>query len=372
MLRVSYSGGKLFEECPARWRAEHIDGHRSLSSIEARVGTFLHKVAEEYVKHLMRSQQSQDLNYSDRLFEQLWDSREQAEIPEGMHEEILHLWNDTAKELFIANVDQVVEAELPLAFMKGWHRCEWDDQRAWLRMKIDRLDVDGAWNATIWDLKTGRKIDTSDGPMQGKVYAAGVMAAFPKIQSLRFNLLYPRYGVTRSYEMKPSDIEEGQRWIYKITQSLELAWKNNEWKAIPGSACMECPVFATCETRKRRAPRATVRLLDEAMVAAERLMTIERERKDLTAMLKDWVAANGPLEIHGMIAGYSVAAEYEFPIEGVLAACKAKGLDPISVLKPDNKKIERLARKDDRFREMLDAVKIDCSTTRFGIKKGES
>lgn len=370
-IPVSYSSAKLFEECPARFEAEKIRKVKGPKPLHMIVGIFLHEVTEAYLKHLQRTQVAHDMAYADRLFAQFWDERP-SEIPEAAHEELVGLWETMKLELVMSNIDEMIEAELKLALRADWTRTEWTAEDAWLRLKIDRLEIGGNYIARIWDLKTGHKIETPEESKQGKVYGAALARAFPKVQGVRFGLYYPRVRQYKEIEFGPKDLEEGARWITGVSKRIDAAAAEGRFRPTPGPACQDCPIFYDCEKRKEL---STVEIPRDSGMAGdlfERLLMVERERGDITEALKQWVENNGPVEVNGMIANYQLKERLEFPIAQLIPILNSRGVGLAKVLKADSKKLEKFARKDDALRVAVEAIKVNKSTTAFTIKRAGS
>lgn len=366
VLRISYSAATQFEKCPARFKAERLDGIRGPRPEHLEVGVFLHEVTEHYLKHLQRSNQAVDFPYAAKLFDDMWADRPTV-IPEASYEELRELWKDIYEHLVMRDIAEVVEPELKLAFDTSWKRVDWHAPTAWVRLKIDMLKIGGSWQARIWDLKTGRKIESAEESKQLKMYGAAVLHAFPKVQSVVGELYYPRFGITKSYELQQGDVDEGQRWITGVSNRIQAAAAADRWPATPGPGCQDCPVFASCGARKRVvAPVATN--MGEAETLAAQLVLLGRQFDELNDALKAFVEANGPVEFNGMIADFGLVQRLSWPTDKLLPILKQHAVPSEKVLKADSKKLERFASKNDALRAALQQIVVDRSSTKFQIK----
>lgn len=367
-MRISYSAAKLFAECPARFKAERIDKVPVERPLHMLTGVFLHDVTDQYVKHLLAEQVAHDLTAAARIFSTAWSQRRKSEIPEAMFEELYQVWNYIKDELVLRDYLEVVGSEVQIALRRDWTPTAWDAEDAWLRGKLDMLKIDGSWHVKVWDLKTGYKVEDADESLQLRLYGALVLAALPKAQEVTVSLYYPRLGVRRSHVLKEGEINEARRWI----EAIDAQIATSDYRATPGAACMDCPIFESCEARKRKPGAAAPHTNSEAVAVMDHLIFIERERKEMQERIKLWIAVNGPVESNGMMAGYSTAHKYQYPLPAMRGLFERKGIDIFKVLKVDSDLLEKVCRRDEELQKEVGAIVIDKSSSTFKIKKAEA
>tara|TARA_B100000508_G_C11438478_1_gene267417 strand:- start:342 stop:1199 length:858 start_codon:yes stop_codon:yes gene_type:complete len=74
-------------------------------------------------------------------------------------------------------------------FDQNWNPTSWKD--AWVRMKLDALELESETSAVITDYKTGKKDGNEVAhSSQGMIYAIGTFAKYPNLQYLRVNFWY--------------------------------------------------------------------------------------------------------------------------------------------------------------------------------------
>lgn len=86
-------------------------------------------------------------------------------------------------------------AEQSIAFDNNWSPCAWNDwDRAWLRIKVDAIVVDGSI-ATVIDYKTGKVRDGNE--LQLSLYDLGALLMYPTVKVVSSQLWYLDHGEVR-------------------------------------------------------------------------------------------------------------------------------------------------------------------------------
>lgn len=368
-LPISYSAASLYESCPARFKAERVDKVKRLQPLHLATGIFLHKMTDEYLKVLIKNVDKDPLD-SGLFFDNRWASDDiHSTIPEVLYQELRDLFVTIAGQLSMRDPSNVIDSELSLAVDEDWKRVEWDSPNAWLRARIDRLEILDGWGALVWDLKTGHQIDNPAESMQLKIYGAIVAAALPKVQGVTVELYYPRAGITRSYTLGPGDIDAGRRWISAISVDIERSREKNSWPAQPGRSCMDCPVFDSCQAREVHPRQLPPIDGQEAAELVKRLILVEAERKDLNERLRPWVEANGPVETGGMMVHFIPTRSFEYETEKLWKVLSLHVNDPIKFLKADTDELRKASRKNLPLATALEAIAVDKSRTTFKLTR---
>ena len=108
---LSYSGMRLFKDCPKRWAHKYIDGNKEVSGKAAERGTRIHEQLEAFYKG--------------------------APFPS---DPVLSPWRRALEALTLYN--PVAEGEI--AVDSAWNSVKFDAEDAYLRGKIDLAYMDGS------------------------------------------------------------------------------------------------------------------------------------------------------------------------------------------------------------------------------------
>lgn len=368
MPPVSYTGASKFEQCPARYKAEKIDKVQTLKPLYLVTGIFLHEVNDQYDKYLQGARLRIDLHKLKSIFEKLWVT-DRGSIPGVMREDLLDLAVRVAESRLKYDPERTVGSEIQMAFDASWNKVAWADPKARYRGKLDRLEFLDNWIALVWDLKTGWGVENPEDSMQLKVYGHFVRVLFPNTAGVVSELFYPRFRATRAHTLTVQDLDAGQRWIEETAAGIEEAHKTGQWPARAGSWCADCPVYRACPTRNAPLTDVPPGDLAEAEQLAERLLTVDREREDLRERLRAWVELHGPLEVNGMIVGMNPKTALSYPLDALKKLLEPRGIDIWTVLKADNQKLEKVAKKDTELIKALGTIVVEKTTTEFKIKK---
>jgi len=370
MPPISYSRAALFEKCPLRFKAECIDKVPRPLGLPLLVGQYLHEVTDRYVKHLIATQQASDFGQMEVIFKDLWPKRPTG-IPEFLRAET---WDVAVRirEMTVLEIQQVVGSEVSISLTKDFLHTTWEAPNAFLRMKLDRLEIDQENNALIEDLKTGHGVEDVEDSMQLKLYGLGVMVTVPQVKTVKVRLLYPRAGIRREVDLNKEDVEEARRWILAVGESIAALEAGGSAPATPGVGCADCPVFDTCPSRRLAVPHRAPQTVAEAEAVAGRLIQMDVEYSLLKENLKFWISHHGPVEASGMVAELSPVRVRKYDSVILGKVLEEKGYRPVEYMNGDNTKLDKAAKTDDELRAALQAIVIDRSRTDFKLKKGEA
>lgn len=378
LIRVSYSRAQLFEKCPARFHAEHVDGDGVKARAAFRVqpiyltlGVFLHEVLDRYVKHLVATKQTSDWAQMEVIFDAAWAGPERAGIPEEMYDDAKAIITNAMEGYVFERIEDVIASELPVAVDREWNRVNFDSKQAWLRARIDLVMVDGP-TLVIRDFKSGRRIDDAENHMQLKLYARLARVVWPAATEIRGELFYGVNRVFKQKTMEEADFVAAQRWIEAISARIQSAAAKKRWPATPGRACLDCPIFDRCPSRAINASVVPPTTLPEAEELLSQLVLIERSRKDILAKLKTWVEANGALVVNGMMADFATSAVMEYPIDKLKPLLEAHGIDVLTVVKSDSKALAEAVKATPALEEELRAIAVNKSHSKFGMTNVEA
>ncbi len=368
---LSYSRARVFDECPAKFKAEYIveRARGGVSEPHLIMGSIGHEACDRYVKHLKESNQGSDYDAMDRIAEEVWNSSERAGLSEFYKDEYLGLIENAKECLIFPDIGLVHSSEMKVAVDRDWNPCDYASGEAFVRGRIDRVDMDHDWNVTIVDYKTGRRIDPVEGSKQLQLYARIARAYWPAAVSITVSLVYIRFKIRRSLTIIDGDMEKGREWIEAVGRGIEKAIAQDHFPARPGQACRGCPIFKGCAARERTGKITPPGDEAQAYALVERLIMVERERKDIQEALGGWIDDYGAIEVNGMVLGLFPAYSVDWDAAQVAGILERHGLRPLDYMNVSAQKLKTVVRRDQSLQIELDAVKVDASTTKLLLKR---
>jgi hypothetical protein len=223
---ISYSRIVAFD-CPHYFRMKYLveekEANDATASLPLLVGKFCHEVIELYIKELLKLEPkiSSDMEIFQAKLVEVWNRN--LYIPESMFDEIREMlisfaevhtidvnttWDSevaialtweledlietVAQEMFQKTPSLLLPADRETAFMQAWRH----DKRAWLRAKLDRVDIHPNGFADIWDYKTGFWIPPESKlkkSMQTKIYPFALHCLNKNIKYFRVFFYYTRW-----------------------------------------------------------------------------------------------------------------------------------------------------------------------------------
>ena len=225
--------------CPASYQASVIHKIPSMPNEFSHLGNETHDMMAAYAAHLKDEGREEDWSY---------------------FENILSLFSIEAQAILRGFIGSMKFD--PRTILTTEQRFEYRDASG----KPDLITLETPVDATIWDYKNYFDIIEAD-TFQSKLYPLLLFRHNPALESVRFVLVFLRYGKTRertwTRDQVPyleSVLAEGRARQMNIHETRGLA------KAIPGRACDHCPLLATsrCQVNEWN-PRAI-------MTDAERLL----------------------------------------------------------------------------------------------------
>lgn len=367
---ISYTRAKLYEQCPARFKAEYLDGKKPERGLPLRVGVFLHEVLDRYFKHLIATDQASDYPAMERIFEEAWAGEPGQDFIESDRDEIVDLMVKTRESILLEDRTRVVGSEVMIAVDEKWIKVDWDSPLAAVRLKIDRLEVDSEGRALVWDYKTGHKMEEAEDSRQLKLYGAIVRAVVPGITAVAGELFYARQQKLKRAQYSDDELADALRWIISLRVRLEESMRQGYWPERIGAGCMECPVSESCGARAKLQPgELPPRNKEEAQELLARFIGVDRDYTSLQERLRLWISINGPLELGGVVVEMAPKEILEFPLERLEVSLKSVGQELLRFVKADNTKLKAAARKDPELRRQLSIIAIDKSRTDFKMRR---
>src|SRR3990167_5409465 len=300
---LSYSRARSFDECPAKFEAEYESGRKGVPEPPLIIGSLVHEVADRYVKHLLDISLTSNFDQADRIAREVWDSPERDGLSLAYKDEYFDLIDKLKQSLIFEDIKAVKSCEMMVAVDSHWLKTSYSGIDAFVRGRIDRVDMDHDGNITIVDYKSGHRIDPISGSMQLALYARMAKAYWPTAQTIDIELNYLRHGIVKKARITEQDMERGKDWIESLSKSITKAREQAHWPARPGQARRGCPIFKTCPARLVTGKITPPGDEGEAVGLLERLILVTREREDINEAVKPWIDQFGAIEVNGMMLG---------------------------------------------------------------------
>lgn len=198
---VSYSGLKLFKQCPRRWADQYIDGNRYPSGPAAQRGTEIHARLEAYFN--------------------------EKPYPDG--EGILY---ERWRNYMVSLVVRSPKPEVELAVDADWQPVAWDAPEAFFRGKLDLVLPGEIYE--IYDWKTGKQYD------EHSEQAEAYVALAPPADRYQTSFVYlDQYPTTMT---KLHSTEERDSYRETITADIIRLREATVYPGRPGGGCRYCPL----------------------------------------------------------------------------------------------------------------------------------
>jgi len=392
-MPISHTAISLFENCKLAFKRTRIDKMPQIKSQPMLVGSFFHDWADKYVAHLVKTKQQSDFSEAASIFEKMWAHRfthkEHRLLPESTYGEIEGLINGFC-ETHLINHEQVAGTETRFAFNEKWEICNWMAEDVFFRMVVDRFEITPENVGHVFDYKTGYNVETQEevaNNPQMRRYVMGLSQVFESLEEYKVTLDYTRQNIVRTVTMPAGVAEAEKKRVMAISDQIEAALAKDEWEATPSEECAFCPVFnikgeGGCPARELAEPFRAPQDYEASIEVMKRLIIVERERKDLTAMLKAWGDFHGAVVTGGLQYGPSRKERLDFDTEAAIEWGKEYGVDLTDFMKVSNshfkkaiKALEKAAKGgDDRATSALAAIPVpdDNSGTEYRLKKAKA
>lgn len=300
--------------CPARYKAEYIEGidvHRPGWEL----GGVFHEAAAEYVRHCSEHggrDKTEGLTIMHR-------HKASAELPTDLIAEFERVFRQFLRHY--KPVNRPLGVELKLAADADGNLVNYDSEDAIVRGRVDVVEETRDARLQVVDWKTSYAPIHRE--IQAKVYIYLAARAFRTYPDYRVRFYYPRLNEEYDLDYQDSDLEQ-------IADEVEAAHRklrgmvddpDYEWPARPSSLCYYCPVKSECPAlslARRYDAGAPLTSEDEARDAAERLVALDAERKDLRSALKDYCNFEGRVDAGDIEVGYFDQERWELDLDSAL------------------------------------------------------
>lgn len=217
-VAYSYSRISSYEQCPRKFWEESVAKNYPFVKNEAAIyGEEVHKAFELFIKNGKK-------------------------LP-------LHLsnWTDTLTKIASAPGEKIVEQQIALD--AGYELVEWFAKDAYIRVKSDLTQLNGA-RAIIWDYKTGKQ---SDDFTQLKLNAAVTFHLDPQLERVDMAYLWLKTKQITTDHMLADDVPNFWSEFLPRVQRYQDAHVKQDWPARPNFLCKGwCPVSNCPYWEKKR------------------------------------------------------------------------------------------------------------------------
>lgn len=349
---------QTFTECQYRWDQIYRQGVLD-ESAEAKRGTTFHACAKHYVQALFAARETQNLDLARDAFTagvvespcpaHLLDDVDQlfwrwAEIFElDLHAYLLSEENPPDPDGFQLRID--------LAYAKG-----------------DVIEMPD-WK-THWAIWSQARVKDS---FQAKFYAARARRIWPGFHVYRVVMVFVRFNAPVAVEFTAADldrfdihnaaIEDAQ--LAAIAQHADTG---EPFQATPGDHCGYCSLACPAADDLRIDPvRATT--LEEAQGIGGEILALTQAIGARRAVLQEYTAINGPVDVGGAVFAHSPHDSKKFPIGAVVDVLRNHDVPPIAKIGSTPIKSFLTAKKWKHVALDLEDLAMVETKTKFGVRR---
>ncbi len=330
-------------DCLHRYRAIWIDGVDDSSDYAMRGQAFA-AIKHRYLQKLVALGLSADDEESQAAFtEGIAESR----CPDRLIPEVRELW-DRHAEHFELRLDLFVAAEqkqLPvvcLACRKDWYVADIRVTKnacpscgsAKLEMRPFSFTPDlvlahpESNTLEIIDDKTFFIALTeaqAQASFQGRFYTRYGMARWPGFANYRFTFNFVRLGKQVSVDYTPTDLAKLEREVEASVAKIEQARVDDYWPATAGPSCTYCELKCPLADNPAIVPKRFT-LPEQAAIVANWVLAASRQVSVAKKTLKAYAAANGGINVRGVVFDNWPVLERKYPIKAVLETLRDRNL----------------------------------------------
>lgn len=291
MIPKSFSATALnvFELCPARYKAEHIEYTKGFGSSAANLGTAVHGALELYVKQVYINKSAEPK--FDLLIDMLRLSYTQtfgsSDYNTVLYMEAYGLLDTWYKRTDLSQVQQVISCETkshfdvptsagPIPYNYIWDR--FDQIEDGVFKVVDYKS--NKWNITVDDLK--KKI-------QARSY--GLAAAIQlKAQKIPYKRIWVEFDMLRHVSVGISFNHEDNvlTWNYLLNSAEEIIKRGeDEFEEKLNNECLFCVRKAQCGALKKNLLVGGIHTISSVEEAVDVRAQVEWQKKGLESLIKD-------------------------------------------------------------------------------------
>lgn len=191
----------------------------------------------------IKEPKSEELQYGDTVHMILEQRVGKGTTLPPYHQPTLEPWAQ-----WVLNGPGKVITEAELAITKTFQPCPWfdprdrpvaDDERAWLRTKLDVLKINGPV-AIIVDWKTGK---VKDDPAQLMLNAATTFVHYPELQIIKSYFVWLAENATSEVTLNRAQLPELWSNLWPRIEAVRIAHEGHDYPPTPNRLCEKwCPV----------------------------------------------------------------------------------------------------------------------------------
>jgi hypothetical protein len=317
--QYSFSRLDLYDRCPWAFKTVYRDKIPRAKSEALQTGTVMHQLVADYLGRLIASAQLTDWE---------WARGAIPKEPIAQVSEMVEMWERFYQTFTLPPVMDTPGVENKLAFDADWQPCEFFSEAAYFRMVIDfhfRQEPLGV----IVDWKTNRAMpQTVEKDLQLRTYGWGLkQALYPEIEEVLLRLHFLRYGKEREVLLISQDLAGVPD---KLQARIEVIEADLTFTPTPGSFCGWCGLTAHCPVMAQALVPVEVlapATREQAEKAAFLLLTLQKMEKELATRLKEWVRAQGAIQVGDLVYGASITTSYDLDPRAVVQFFLEAGLE---------------------------------------------
>jgi len=217
-ISVSPSRFGTLSECPFKFLLEYIkkikkdkDGKDLPEGDALKFGSFIHKMLQVYVNHLVNTKQKRDAQFINDNFDWQWERfKVEDEDRKYLAREMLAYF--LAQDI---ESDKVVDVEI----LQGFPLEAVPQAKIWFR--LDRVDAPDEKSIIVIDYKSGRKMPTLEelkDDLAFTVYSWGMRKMYPMKENYTMRWMYLEQ--SKPLELPAMGLEEAEAKIIPVAKKL--------------------------------------------------------------------------------------------------------------------------------------------------------
>jgi len=321
-----YSSSRIrhFDDCNYSWKRHYVDGVAQKSADVLLGGSLFHRLAHDYVQHLLQTDQPTDIEAINGIIVKGIKAE-----PIGVVDEYSGLFRNWAPGQ-CNNGDEVM-LELKLAVDDTFQAMVgdvWDCPDVFFRGIVDKLILNDI--PTVIDYKTHNAIPSEkemENSLQTRVYPMLVSKTFGINTQIRVVYDFVRFGKQMEFTVYPEQYKEIEAWLIKKAEEIE---NTTEHKATFCSRCEYCGSRADCPAIKKALENDNIIMPGgeaDAVSLAETLIALQGKVKEVTGLLKLYLQNHGNITVGDQQYMQKVSDSYEFQDpEKLVALMKERGI----------------------------------------------
>lgn len=207
---------------------------------------------------------------------------------------------------------------------------------------------------------------------QVRWYLVAASKLFPNFPNYTFVMSFVRFGTQVSVDFEPSDLDDFAQEAGAIAATVREAEARDEWPATPGDHCRFCNLQCPVVDHPAVIPARLI-TRDQAEKAGALILAGEALLKNAKKALKAYAAANGAVEVNGMVFDNRPQLQRTYPVDQVVKALekwqKAGALSPEEGLTVSHSSLAKVFRKYPEMEQALSPFVQAKTTYRFSARK---